>query len=68
MGNPKISPNCESPIIGRDSACLPELPLHLLAMVVVLPSLELSLQRGCPSSGDGGITYRSSKEALRKIL
>ena len=33
MGNPKISTNCESPIIGGDSACPPELPLRF-AMVL----------------------------------
>jgi len=32
-GNPKISTNCESPVIGADSACHPETPLRF-AMVL----------------------------------
>jgi len=33
MGNPEFSTNCESPVIGGDSACPPEPPLRF-AMVL----------------------------------
>jgi hypothetical protein len=35
MGNPEISTHCESPGIGRDSACPPE-PLLCFAMACLL--------------------------------
>jgi hypothetical protein len=37
-------------------------------MGVVLPSLGLSLQRGCHSGGGEGIMCRSLKKSVRKIL
>jgi len=35
---------------------------------VVVPPLELSLQRGCHSGGGGGITCRSPKSVEKNIL
>jgi len=55
MGNPKISINCESPIIGGDSACPPPKTAPVLCDGVVVPSRELSLQRGCHSGGGGAL-------------
>ena len=46
---PKILTNCQSLGIGGDSACPRTAPA--LCDGVVLPSLELSLQRGCHSGG-----------------
>ncbi len=62
-----FSTNCESFIIGGDRACPSEPPLRF-AMGVVVPSLELSFQRGCHSGGGEGITSRSPEGALREIL
>jgi len=36
--------------------------------VFVLPSLELSFQRGCHSGGGGGITCRSPKKSVKKNI
>ena len=53
MGNPKISTNCESPVIGGDSACPPEPPLRF-AMVLY------HLLWNCRPRGDARVV-----EALR---
>jgi len=66
MGNPKISTNCESPIIGGI------VPVPRTALVlrdgVVFPSLELSLQRGCHSGGGVGITCRNPRSVEKNIV
>ena len=36
MGNPKISTNCESPVIGGDRACPPDPPLRFAIVLYYL--------------------------------
>ena len=50
MGNPNISPQCQSPGIGGDSACPPEPPLRF-SMVLQYLFGNYQLQRECHSGG-----------------
>jgi len=55
-------------LLSEGTVPVPPRAAPVLCDCVVLPSLELSLQRGCHSGGGGGIKWRSPKGALRKIL